>query len=256
MKITKGSGPRTARMRMSVVLGTALLVAVAASAPAMAAQASGAAASGVTAAAAAARPNLSGFWEPRRGSVKRLAPPKYTPAAQVALKDPKNKMNNPEGVDESDTNCLPLGQPWNLYQSAPLDIAQDDRETTMIYEDRSLPWHIYTDGRKHQANPPLTLNGDTIGWWEGDEFVVDSIGFSESPGHGALMMLMNNHTTHVVARFRLAAEGNELHAHFRVDDPQWLHEPFEQDVTWYRSKPDTYAQPIICDGRNEANRHF
>jgi hypothetical protein len=203
---------------------------------------------------AADHPSLSGFWEPRVGSVKRNGQPPYNDVAKAELKKP-SKNTDPNGVDEGDTNCLPYGQPWTLYQSAPIGLAQDDREMTMIYEDRTLPWHVYTDGRGH---PDLktykpTLNGHSIGRWEGDEFVVDSVGFGRRAGHGALMALPNTDATHVVARFKLAAGGEEMHAHFKLEDSGWLTAPWEWDVTWYRAKPDEYARVVVCDARDPAN---
>ena len=200
---------------------------------------------------AADHPNISGFWEPRAGSAHRPVRPAFTDAAQLEMKKP-NKSSNTEGVDEADANCLPIGQPWTLFQSAPIDIAQDNRETTMIYESRSLPFHIYTDGRSH-AQGKLTLNGDSIGHWDGDSFIVDTIGFAPLPGHGALQNLPNNETTHVVATYTLANNGQELHGHFRIEDAKWLTQPYEFDFVWYRDAPDEYAWPDVCDARDSRN---
>src|SRR5579871_1328671 len=132
---------------------------------------------------AADHPNLSGFWEPRSLGVQFKGRPAYTAAARDAMAHAPRRDPH-SGTDVADTNCLAMSQPWTLYQSAPIDITQDDRETTMMYEGRSLPWHIYTDGRSH---PDLshyrgTLNGHSIGRWEGDAFVVDSVGFSIHEG--------------------------------------------------------------------------
>ena len=206
---------------------------------------------------AADHPDLSGFWEPRSGSVHRPGPPSYTPVAQEQLRKP-SKDKDPNGVDAADTNCLPLGQPWNLYQSAPINIVQGDRETTMMYEARSLPWHIYTDGRPHPSASAFrpTLNGHSTGRWDGDTFVVDSVDFAAREGHGALFVLPNDATTHVIETFRLAANGQELHGHFRIEDTHWLKQPYEFDVVWYRDPPSAYAQVEVCDARDSANAHY
>jgi hypothetical protein len=39
---------------------------------------------------------------------------------------------------------------------------------------------IYTDGRAHPKDLPPTYYGHSIGWWEGDTLVVDTIGYNES----------------------------------------------------------------------------
>lgn len=206
---------------------------------------------------AAEHPNLSGFWEPRADSIRNRTPPSLTAAGQAELKKP-NKLNNPNGVDAVNVNCLPLTQPWNLYQSAPLDFVQDARETTIMYENHSLPWHIYTDGRGHpdRAHLKPTVDGHSIGRWEGDEFVVDSVGFSGHPGHGAVTVIPNNESTHVIERFALSPDGKELHAHFIIEDPQWLTKPDQFDVVWYRDPPSEYAIPNVCDPRDSANAHY
>jgi len=208
-------------------------------------------------AAAAEHPNISGFWEPRDGSIQNRTSPSLNAAGRAELKKP-NKLNNANGVDPVNIYCLPLGQPWDLYQSAPLDIVQDARETTIMYENHSLPWHIYTDGRSHPDDAHLkpTVSGHSIGRWEGDVFVVDSVGFSSHPGHGAVTVIPNNKTTHVIERFRLSPDGMELHAHFIIDDPHWLTKPDQFDVVWYRDPPSEYAIPNLCDPRNEANAHY
>jgi hypothetical protein len=206
---------------------------------------------------AAEHPDLNGFWEPRAGSIQNRSTPSFTAAGEAEMKKP-NKLNDPNGVDPVNIYCLPLGQPWDLYQSAPLDIIQDARETTITYENHSLPWHIYTDGRPHPdaAHLKPTLNGNSIGEWQGDEFVVDSVGFSSLPGHGAVTVIPNNKTTHVIERFRLSADRKELHGHFIIEDPQWLTKPDQFDVVWYRNPPSEYAIPNVCDARNAANAHY
>lgn len=206
---------------------------------------------------AADHPNLSGFWEPRSLSVQSKGRPAYTAAARDAMEHaPRRDPHN--GTDVADTNCLAMSQPWTLYQSAPIDITQDDRETTMMYEARSLPWHIYTDGRTHPdlAHYRGTLNGHSIGHWEGDAFVVDSVGFSIHDGAKGALMIPNDPTTHVIETFKLAAQGQELHAHFRVEDRQWLSQPYEYDVVWYRDPPNAYAQAQVCDARDAGNAHY
>jgi hypothetical protein len=205
--------------------------------------------------AAAPHPNLSGFWEPGNNPRRQDAAPELTDVAQAFAKRP-SKMTDPQGVDASDTNCLPLPQPWILQQSAPIDIVQDDRETTMIYEGRSLPFHIFTDGRKHPAFYVPANNGHSIGWWEGEVFVVDSIGFADHPGHGPLNNEPANPTLHFVQRFQMSADGKELHAHVRMEDPQLLVKPYEYDFTWHRSAPGTYAAAEVCDARDPANGKY
>jgi hypothetical protein len=213
-------------------------------------------------AAPTTHPNLSGFWEPRMGSMKPVERPSLTPRAielgkPLPAGDPRAALAN-NGIDETDSNCLPPAQPWILTQSAPIDIAQAEGETMMFYEGRSIPWHIYTDGRAHpdMATYKRTLNGHSAGHWEGEEFVVDTVGFADHPGHGPFNDLPHNPTLHVTQRFHLEAGGQELHARFTIDDPKLFTKPYVYDFTWFKDPADTYAAAEVCDARNPANSHY
>jgi hypothetical protein len=215
------------------------------------------------AAAAQQHPNLSGFWEPRAGAMKRPVPAALTPEAVELSKPPR--PDTPagilavNGIDETDVNCLPAAQPWNIVQSPPIDIVQDDREMTVFVESRAMAWHIYSDGRGHpdMASYKRTLNGHSVGHWEGQEFVVDSVGFALRPGHGPFGDLPHNPTLHVTQRFHLENNGQELHAHFAVEDPKLFLHPYEYDFTWHRDPPGTFAAAEeICDARDPANGRY
>jgi hypothetical protein len=213
-------------------------------------------------AAPAAHPNLSGFWEPGANAMKPVERPALTPLAVELGKPPA--PNDPKavlainGIDETDSNCLPPAQPWTLTQSAPIDIVQDDKETVVFYEGRSIPWHIFTDGRPHpdMATYKRTLNGHSIGHWEGEEFVVDSVGFADRPGHGPFNDLPHNPTLHVTQRFHLENNGQELHARFTIEDPKLFTKPYVYDFTWRRDPPGAYAAVEVCDARDLANSRY
>jgi hypothetical protein len=213
-------------------------------------------------AAPAAHPDISGFWEPRLGSMKPVERPSLTPLAIELSKPPP--PNDPKaqlaanGLDETDSNCLPNAQPWILTQAAPIDIVQAEGETLMFYEQRGFPMHIYTDGRSHpdMSTYKRTVNGHSIGHWEGDEFVVDTVGFADRAGHGPYNELPHNPTLHMVERFHLEKDGQELHARFTTEDPKLFTKPYVYDFTWYRSPPGTFAAVAECDARDLANSRY
>jgi hypothetical protein len=73
----------------------------------------------------------------------------------------------------------------NLMIQSPLmfEILITPEETAMIFSGREMR-HIYTDGRPHTAKDDLwpTRWGDSIGHWEGQTLVIDTIAVSEGPG--------------------------------------------------------------------------
>lgn len=213
--------------------------------------------------AAKAHPDLSGIWEPTSGSMKPHGHPAFTPKATAAMSPtltPGEAVWGQNGIDASDANCLPRRQPWMLVQSAPITIVHDGNKMILLYEKRSAPMHVYIDGRDHpdeNAAAKPTLNGHAVGHWEGDELVVESVGFADHPGHGPLNSLPYLPTLKITERFRLEKNGQELHAQFTIGDPQLFETPYIYDFTWHRLPYRTnYALVELCDARDPARLKY
>ena len=124
--------------------------------------------------------------------------------------------------------CQPMGIPRAL---TPRRIFQTVKDITMLYatsdygggnrEFRSIP----TDGRKHDAQRArqATYMGYTVGNWEGDTLVLDSISFVDTTwfGRGGLF---HSDNMHVVERF--TRKGDELFYDITIEDPDVLVEPW------------------------------
>ena len=125
--------------------------------------------------------------------------------------------------------CLPLGIP---RQGAPARIFQTDKDITMIYrggvdggggyaEFRMIP----TDGRKHDPEraKQYTYMGYTVGNWEGDTLVLDSIGFSDETwlGRGGFF---HSDKMHIVEKY--TRKGNDIVYEVTVEDPEVLVKPW------------------------------
>ena len=68
-----------------------------------------------------------------------------------------------------------------MGDSAPLDIVQSEREIAIIAEVQSSARHVYMDGRGHpdmEIYDPTT-NGHSIGRWEGQTLVIETVGFND-----------------------------------------------------------------------------
>jgi hypothetical protein len=124
--------------------------------------------------------------------------------------------------------CQPLGVP---REGPPRRIYQTDKDITFIYnggdagggygEYRIIP----TDGRQHgkEAQFDITYLGDTVGRWEGNTLVLDSVAFTDATwlGRGGFF---HSDQMHVVERFR--REGDALLYDVTVEDPEVLAEPW------------------------------
>ena len=111
---------------------------------------------------------------------------------------------------------------------------------------------VYMDGRQHPPLDQRTLNGHSIGWWEGDVLVVDTTNFTDhrSPYQNGLP---SGSQKHVIERYRLNEDGNGATVEVFLEDPEYLSEPFEGSVAWEYT-PDAEMFRYNC--RPEVSRQF
>jgi hypothetical protein len=155
-------------------------------------------------------------------------------------------------------HCYPLGlirlgPPMYMISGgsanapATMEIIQTPTKVIIIHEYRNSIRYIYTDGRKHPNNPELTWNGHSIGKWEGDTLVVDTVGFRDESwldtgGH--------EHSTelHVVERFR-RVNNDTLEIERTLIDPIAIAKPFV-------SRTSVRLRPEIDLDENMDGRQF
>ena len=125
-------------------------------------------------------PDWSGVWNPKitdQDAQAKTNMPPWTPQAmeqiQFQLKEEKEGRPPPLFV-----NCLPEAMPaWMLVTHNSMEILFTPGRVTMLGEsDGNRLRRIYTDGRKFPDDPDPTWHGYSIGRWEGDTLVVDTIG--------------------------------------------------------------------------------
>src|SRR3569833_2779491 len=195
-------------------------------------------------------PNLTGIYETARMSQGtagnrppvRNAPPEFTPKAAAELAAYRAK-----GAQDTDAaNCLPPGMPGVMPQPYPIQILVTPGEVTIIQEAYMLVRHVHTDGRDHPADPDLTFNGDSIGHWEGDTLVIDTVGFA--PQAILTEGVSHSKAEHMVERIRLSGP-DMLEIHTRVEDPGVLAQPWEFTGPYARHRDWSLAE-YECEQNN------
>jgi hypothetical protein len=116
-------------------------------------------------------------------------------------------------------SCWPTGVPTFLVYAlaTPLYFFQTPKMVVIAYQGGELR-HVYLDV-PHSAHPaPPSWYGESVGRYEGDTLVVDTVGLSERT---FVDNYRTPHTTqlHVVERYRLAEDGKALEVDFHVEDP-------------------------------------
>jgi len=107
---------------------------------------------------------------------------------------------------------------------------------------------VYTDGREHPANGPRTVQGHSIGHWEGTTLVVDTRLYADYRlAHG--WGVPSGAQKHTVERFELAANGTRLDIEIFVEDPQFVTEPYTVTTAWDYA-PNGQFEVSPCDPEN------
>jgi hypothetical protein len=145
--------------------------------------------------------------------------------------------------------CWPIGVPgfviWNRGQ--PLHIIQTPTKVLMINELYAITRHIYLDV-PHSKNPKPSWWGESVGHYEGDTLVVDTIGMDTRT-------FVDNYRTphteqlHVIERFKMMDEGKLLHVDVLVDDPGAFNMPWRAVQEWRRINPTPFIEDL-CEPNN------
>ncbi|MBS0365950.1 MAG: hypothetical protein JSR67_09030 [Proteobacteria bacterium] len=155
-------------------------------------------------------PDWSGVWTPNVSDQEKREksdPIPWTPkaAAQVAHLEAEERAGRPRGLF---VNCLPESMPsWMLITHNAMEFLFTPGRVTILGEsDSNRLRRIYTDGRAHPPDPEPTFHGHSIGHWQGQTLVVDTVAVlpqtyiapSEAVG------VPNNGDLHIVERIHLA----------------------------------------------------
>jgi hypothetical protein len=242
--------------RSALVLALASGLLALAAAPSFAADASKL--PGGTWASIAQLPDFNGVWEMTFGGRRAarttgagdFGPPQQfvlTPAYAALQKE--YTANPPH--DSPMANCVPPGMPGVMSQPYPIEILYTPGMVTVIAEAFMQVRHIYTDGRPHPDDPDPTYNGNSIGHWDGDTLVVDTVGFVKDTPLGMNMGVKHSEKMHIVERFHLA-DPKTLDIATTIDDPEALAKPWSRTITYARH-PDWTLAEYICQ---QNNRNF
>ncbi|MEP7306308.1 MAG: hypothetical protein ABJA98_12390 [Acidobacteriota bacterium] len=147
------------------------------------------------------------------------------------------------------TYCLPGGVVLSTLLSEVTKIVQTPGLIVIMLELGGTR-QIYMDGRKHVADPSPSWLGYSVGKWEGDTLVVDTVGFN---GKSWLDILGHpqSESAHVVERYRRRDFGH-MDVEITIDDSKWYTKPFTVKVT-HLLQPDTDILEYFCN-ENEQDR--
>jgi hypothetical protein len=196
-------------------------------------------------------PDFTGVWNPDWSLLfgdngRRAVEPKLTPPAQEKL-DAFRARQAEEGVDQSkQVHCVPPGMPGIMRQPYPIEFLFTPGRVTIFAETYSQARRIYTDGRALPDDPDLLFNGSSVGRWDGDTLLVDTVGFSPVTEIAAGIP----HSDQMKVHERMWLESPDvLRIETTITDPEVLAEPFVQQLA-FRKQPDWEIREYVCEENN------
>jgi hypothetical protein len=209
----------------------------------------------------AAPPDLSGAWAPYRAG--RGADPKYAapPATEILLKGDYKKSWDARRAAEAEANkkgeplatpavdCIPYGMPRMMSVALyPAEIIQRPDQVTIVTEAFSEVRRIYMNQPQLPIDEvPPGYYGHSVGRWEGDTLVIDTVGIKESiPSY---QMMPHSDRMRIVERMRLVAP-DYLHDQITIEDPVALEKPVTYTLA-YRRMPNYKMVEFVCENNRE-----
>ena len=188
------------------------------------------------------KPDLSGTWlGAMAANTTRPEPLAWAEAAA--------KQRQKEGVQPPSAYCLPMGIGFTGF-FGPTKLVQTSELLIILDEDEPVR-QVYLDGRSHPKEPNPTFMGHSIGRWEGDTLVVDTIGLNDQTWLG-FDSVPHTEMLHLIERFRRPDLGH-LEVEITVDDPGAYKKPWTMKRTNSLGPKDADVMEYVCE-QNERDR--
>jgi hypothetical protein len=184
------------------------------------------------------KPDLNGVWErpyvpdmTRNATNQRgFADLPFTPAG----------LQNWKSYDPADGDytgsCMPFGLSRSINSPYPMQIMQNDKYVGLLFEQSTWFHVIPTDNRPHPQGDAMnpTWFGHSVGKWEGDTLVVDTVGFN---GYTRLDTIGHPHSDalHLVQTFRRYDAGHIAYT-ITVEDAKMYTKPWKNERTFTLSQ--------------------
>jgi hypothetical protein len=144
--------------------------------------------------------------------------------------------------------CLPFGMTRSVNTPEPMQIIQSDKYFVFLFEQNSWFHVVPIDGRPHGNGIP-TWFGDSVGHWDGDTLVIDTVNFNsrtrlDTIGHP------HSEQLHLVQRFSRPDLGH-IRYEITVEDPKTFTKSWTNTRT-FTLRPDWEMMEYSCEENNKS----
>jgi len=206
-------------------------------------------------------PDLTGAWgiyRGGRGADPKLAPapatplvlkPEYAKAYEAKRATEIEAQKRGEQLANGSVLCVPYGVPTMMSIAIyPVEIIQAPKQITIIGEAFSEVRRVYMDRPQAKLEDVAPgYYGRSVGHWEGDTLVVDTIGIK--PTVNGYRGMPHSEQMRVTERFHLASP-DVLHDTISIEDPVVLEKPVSYTIA-YKRMPNYEMVEFVCDNNRE-----
>lgn len=186
---------------------------------------------------------------PRGGGFRRPGQtPDYKPEWAAKYQALLDSSRNGKVLVDPTARCLPPGMPRTMSTPFPIEFSVEPNRVLVLFEIGGVR-RIPTNGANHPAEDDLnpTYMGDSVGRWDGDTLVVDTVGLRGDTVFDA-SGAMHSDKMHIVERIRLIGP-DKLEDHMTIEDPEAFTKPWEVTHTYDR-RPDWKIMEFVCEENN------
>jgi hypothetical protein len=205
-----------------------------------------------------AHPYVSFYRFPRNPKptfrVADLSNPILQPWARERLRKVNERSLSGQVVAIPKERCWPVGVPaFLLLPATPVHFLQTPKQVSMIWMQNHQVRRVYLDV-PHSANVTPSWYGESVGHYEGDALVVDTIGISDKS-------YVDNYQTphtdqlHVVERFHVIDDGKTLEVNVHVEDPGAFTMPWNAIQRYRRTNSGPLSEVVCAENNDDHFQH-
>jgi hypothetical protein len=180
-----------------------------------------------------------------------LSNPNLMPWVKAQMKKDIDEVLAGKMAFTPQSSCVPGGVPMFMGLGGPNPIVflQTPKEVWIIFSSEHQVRRVYLNV-PHSANPKPSWYGESVGHYEGDTLVIDTIGQNDKT---FVDIYRTPHTSalHVVERWRMIEDGKMLESVFTVEDPGAFYQPWTGRRRYRRVQQEPDEAP--CAENNSAN---
>jgi hypothetical protein len=178
-----------------------------------------------------------------RGGRGNAGGPQLKPGAE---KYRVNRAANPQDTGRT-ADCMPLSPPDAFGVPYQFQIVQNKNTLVLLHEYPGTFRIIPLDGEPHQPDPDPAWLGDSVGRWEGDTLVIDTIGYNDKT---EVSGYRHTDALHTVERLTRIEDGFEYEV--TIEDPNVFAAPWKETRTYRLNVPSMKRiMEFVCENNRD-----